>query len=471
MKKWARVLALIAIVAMVCVMAASCKSGRTIVDNKGDDGVIVFEEKGDVIKDGAGDNNDDPSDEPGDNDPSDEPGDDEPGNNEPGDDEPGDNEPGNNEPGNNEPGDDEPGDNEPGDDEPKKEWVKMEKENSGTPVTFLAQNIRHDGSGKAVKGDGTGVGVYNKMHRFKAMVQAQDPDIIFYNEARIGNQTFMSEDPYFKQVYTLLTKDRWNEPGNAMLGGDQSEPLLFKKSKFEMLDSGFIWLNDKQTAPGKSWDSDAEYGDINTWAKLKIKGTDIVLYAASVHTSPSGDEVCPNTMKIYYDRISKSGANEYFFLGGDFNAYYRDYHSKSTRYTDMMTDWSKVCDLRDAAMYFNDDGLCTLGGMASGHNYNYDPNPTGYPTVVNPDDVKKGSQIDYVMAKPMPHMAIDHYGFDYTVYENKEAGVQKGHISDHWGLVCKMRLNTTPDYSQYYRDPYDYAAKGKSVWFNLTIKE
>ena len=451
--KWFRVLALVAIIAMVSVMLASCKGGKTMVDNPGDAGVIDIIEKPTSVP-GNKDNDDDDK-EPGDTTPGDN-NDDEPDNTTPGGDD------------NKEPGD---GGNEGEGNEQEQEWVKMEKENSGTPITFLSQNIRHSGTGKAVKGDGTGVSVYNKMQRFKTMVQTVDPDIIFYNEARIGNIEFFQDDPFFSQQYTLLWKDRWNEVGNSVLGGDQSEPLLFKNTKFEMLDHGFIWLNDKQNAPGKSWDSDAAYGDINTWAKLKIKGTDIVLYAASVHTSPSGATVCEKTMQIYYDRISKIKDSEYYFLGGDFNAYYRDKYSKSERYAGLTKDWSKVCDLRDAAMYFNDDGLCTLGGMGSGHNYNFDDDPTGYPRVVNPDDVKTSSQIDYVMAKPMPHMAIDHYGFDYKVYDNQAAGVQKGQISDHWGLVCKMRLNTTPDYSQYYRAQYDYEAKNRPMYFNLTLSE
>ncbi|MBQ7936731.1 MAG: hypothetical protein IJ333_10375, partial [Clostridia bacterium] len=49
-----------------------------------------------------------------------------------------------------------------------------------------------------------------------------------------------------------------------------------------------------------------------------------------------------------------------------------------------------------------------------------------------------------------------YYGFDYTTYDNKEEGIQAGYISDHWGLVVKVRIDTDVDYSAYQAEPYDY---------------
>ena len=53
------------------------------------------------------------------------------------------------------------------------------------------------------KGDGTGNNIYNRLRRFKSLVQTHDPNVIFHSEARVGAVSFMEEDPYFSQVYTL----------------------------------------------------------------------------------------------------------------------------------------------------------------------------------------------------------------------------------------------------------------------------
>ncbi len=320
--------------------------------------------------------------------------------------------------------------------EKEPEWVKMEKESSGTPITFLSQNVRHSGTRLLVKGDGVGNSIYNRMHRFQSLVKVHSPDVIFYSEARVGAISFMEQDPYFVNNYTLHYRYE---------GGVQAEPLLWKTDRFEAIKSGFFWLSDTPQFPS-GYDGTET---IVSWALLKVRQTGEKVYCASTHFRPGNksDIVVPS-MAQYHKIAQENEGDIYTFFGGDFNAHYRK------EPYDMMMEWEQVVDLRDVAMYMYDDGLTQLGGMYTGTNINYDAaseDPTLMPQVAT-----TGSQIDYVMMKPNPHVAVDYYGFDYTVYDNKEAGVKPGHISDHYGLVVKVRIQTAPDYSQYQREPYDY---------------
>ena len=57
--------------------------------------------------------------------------------------------------------------------------------------------------------------------------------------------------------------------------------------------------------------------------------------------------------------------------------------------------------------------------------------------------------IDHLMAKPNPHLAVDYWGLNWKGYEALDEQVKFGYISDHYGVVVKVRLNTNADYSQY----------------------
>lgn len=311
----------------------------------------------------------------------------------------------------------------------------VEKEESGVPITFLSQNIRHAGSSLGTKGDGIGNNIYNRMRRFKSLVQARDPDIIFYSEARIGAISFMEEDPYFSQVYTLHYRYE---------NGVQAEPLIYKSAKYEAVDKGFFWQSPTPTIPS-GYDGTET---IVSWAILRDKASGAEFYCASTHFRPGNKmEIALPSMEQFIKIAQEMDEDAYAFFGGDFNVHYR------TDVYNLMMDWDAVIDLRDMAMHMKKDGLVTFGGMQRGHDVNYDAateNPDLMPAVA-----ESGHQIDYVMAKPHPHMAVDYYGFDYKIYDYPEDGVQPGHISDHYGLIVKVRIQTDADYSQYQRQ-YDY---------------
>lgn len=344
----------------------------------------------------------------------------------------------------------------PGEETPKEEKpAPVEKETSGTEITFLAQNIRHAGYRLGTKGDGTGNDIYNRLRRFKSLVKANKPDVIFINEARIGHMTFFDTDEYFAANYDVVRE--YDLATHQTDVQHQEEPLLYNKNKYKYLDGGYFWLNDNinQKSPGFNGKPNA---DNATWAKLQDKATGAVFYAYCNHFNPDTDVVGIPDMMVWQKIISELPEDAYAFVGGDYNVYYR-----GPTYLGMM-EWDTILDLRDVAMGMYEDGLCQLGGMMSGHNLAYEADAGPLPVVNN-----KTPQIDYVMAKPHPNMAVDYYGFDYTIYDYPEDGVQKGHISDHFGLVVKVRIGTKADYSQYQQEEYDYG--DHPIYFNDTSKE
>jgi len=442
-----RILSILLLLSLVLTLAAGCKPAQG--EEFGVTDTVVEEGTSDTPRpEQTPDQKEEPDQAPDQTDePEQTPSDQEPTEQEPTDQEPLDQEPTEQEPEEQEPEEDpdfvpqDPDEGPP----PEESLPPVEKESSGTPITFLSQNIIHAGYSYGEKGDGTGNNLYNRLRRFKALVMEQDPDVIFVNEARRGTLDFLEKDAYFAKNYKVVWKYRYFDDGYKIAGGDQAEPVLFKYQKYDLLDSGHFWLSATPDKPSKSYDSNAAYGDISSWVHIKDKQTGSDFYAYCTHFSPSGEEVPVKAMAQYHkevQKIWKKDPNAYVFVGGDYNVYYR-----GTDYGVMM-NWDYIFDLRDMALNMHDDGLTELSGMASGHNLAYGQGKQ-YPAVFT-----NKPQIDYVMASPNPHMAVDYYGFDYTIYDYPEDDVKHGHISDHWGLVVKVRIDTDADYSQYQRQHY-----------------
>jgi len=333
----------------------------------------------------------------------------------------------------------------------KEEWVPMEKETSGTSLTLISQNVKHAGyTAYGEKGDGTGNNIYNRLRRFKTLVLTHDPDIIFFNEAKETAKRFFNEDGHMSQTYNYV----WQDRHSTLAGHIMSEPVLWKTSKFETLETGHFWISPTPNNEGPGFSGQAG-ADVSTWVKLKVKKTGEIVYAYCLHTYHGADnrDACVGALKLYYQRFKQMEKGAYAFVGGDYNTRYR-----SSVYEEMM-DWEQIVDLRDVAMMMNKDGLCTLGGMYGSFN------GTEFNNGQIPPEENRGNktQIDHITMKPNPHVAVDHYGFDYTVYDYAAEGIAQGMISDHWALVVKVRINTTPDYSQYHQ-PYDYGEG--SYYFN-----
>lgn len=340
--------------------------------------------------------------------------------------------------------------------EPKEEpLVPITKEESGTPITFLTQNLRTAGNQTGLdpaERSGGDLNLYRRKYRFKQLVLKHDPDIILAQECTKGWLDFFQTDEYFTKTYTVLWVWR-SKDGSVM----QATPLLYKTKKYTLMESGHFWFSDTPKTPTPSYGYTMADGEGHfrpcTWAKLKDKSTGAVFNAYSIHMDAGNDFCGTKSMNQLFEIFEKLGENAYAFFGGDFNFGFRD------KYYDLAVDTEYQVDLQNMAANMKEDGLCEMGGINGSLHTNYaasdDPNtPTideSYFHGVFPDpNPGRQRQLDHIFAKLHPNMAVDYWGFDYTDYADPAHGVEAGYISDHYGLVCKVRIGTDVDYSRYH---------------------
>ena len=104
-------------------------------------------------------------------------------------------------------------------------------------------------------------------------------------------------------------------PGDTAL---EMAPLLFRRSAFSLLDTGYFWLSETPEIPGsRSWDS--AYSRTVTWARLACRSTGTELTYVNTHfdyepAAIDGDAQC---LRQWLDQL---GPRTPLIVTGDFNA-------------------------------------------------------------------------------------------------------------------------------------------------------
>lgn len=116
-------------------------------------------------------------------------------------------------------------------------------------------------------------------------------------------------------------------PGYGFLGVGRTDgkrqgeysPLMYKRDRFEVVDSGTFWLSETpEVAGSKSWDSSLPR--IATWAKLKDRRTGHSLLVCNTHFDHRGTEARIQSARLLQQRLRKLAAGQPIILMGDFNA-------------------------------------------------------------------------------------------------------------------------------------------------------
>ena len=305
------------------------------------------------------------------------------------------------------------------------------------------QNLQTSGTQKGLKEErGASIqNLYNRKYRFKKMVLKHDPDVILAQEGTPGWHEFFATDPYFSQTYASVYILR--KPGDIV---EEGPPVMYKKSKYTLVNKGHFWFSPtpKSSTPtyGYTAQDEGSHYRVCSWTQLRDNATGAVFYAYTIHMDAGNSVVAYKSMQQLLDIFDGLGKDAYAFIGGDFNFGYRD------KYYDGAVDFTKEIDLQDMAFNMQKDGLATVGssnGSLRGKG-NYENLDQEFVADPNPG---RQRQLDHIFAKLNPHMAVDYWSHDYTIYEDPENDVGKGYISDHYGLVCKVRIDTDVDYSRY----------------------
>lgn len=93
--------------------------------------------------------------------------------------------------------------------------------------------------------------------------------------------------------------------------------LFYNKYLFEVLDSSTFWLSPTPDAPSKGWD--AAYPRICTWAALKVRKTNDIIFVFNTHFDHVGKTARLNSAQMVLDQIKSIAENNPVVLLGDFN--------------------------------------------------------------------------------------------------------------------------------------------------------
>lgn len=102
-------------------------------------------------------------------------------------------------------------------------------------------------------------------------------------------------------------------------GGEHSA-ILYKKDRFELLDSGDFWYSETPDVPGKGWDATC-CNRICSWAKFKEKESGKQFFVFNSHYDHEGLEARRNSSLLLLKKIEEiTGGKGVVFCTGDFNA-------------------------------------------------------------------------------------------------------------------------------------------------------
>jgi endonuclease/exonuclease/phosphatase family metal-dependent hydrolase len=146
--------------------------------------------------------------------------------------------------------------------------------------------------------------------RVKALIQYHDFDIIGTQEGYFHQLTDICELP----DYTYFGAGR----DDGMSAGEHSA-IIYKKDKFDVLDSGNYWLSEAPDKPGLGWDATC-CNRICSWVKFKHRETGMVFYFFNVHFDHQGVVARKESGKLMVQKIQEIAGSASVICTGDFNS-------------------------------------------------------------------------------------------------------------------------------------------------------
>ena len=277
-------------------------------------------------------------------------------------------------------------------------------------LKILCQNLRYAGGKKEI---GTDNEASIRRHRFQWLVKKYDPDIIGMQEINDRWIEMLQED--LGDTYDLYYQYR-----GALNGSNESEPMMWKRDKFEKVEEGSFWLSetpDQANPPGFN----QYYPRICNWVRLKDKESGKIIRLGSTHFGfYDNNEPIKVIRALFEKECEKAGDEPYIFMG-DFNIGYQE-----EKYNVLM-DTKAFYDLRPAAEAAAKEGKCCLGDIRIGTNNGF-----------NHLDGKR--VIDYIIGGSNTPIEIRAFGYCYERPAVPEKGIGEGFVSDHFALYAEVEV-------------------------------
>lgn len=193
-------------------------------------------------------------------------------------------------------------------------------------------------------------------------------------------------------------------------GGNEGEfcPVFYKKTTFDLLDSGTFWLSETPTkVNSKGWD--AALPRIITWVKLKHLANGKEFYFFNAHFDHKGETARLESAKLLKKMVQKIAKDEPFLISGDFN-----FPPSAKPYSELLGQKEGDAKILDSK---------TRAKMVYGPSYTFN----GF--MLEPDQERE--RIDYIFSSE-----------DVSILKHHTIDGQRGdtYISDHFPIMVKARF-------------------------------
>lgn len=212
-----------------------------------------------------------------------------------------------------------------------------------TKVRYATFNIRYDNPG-----DSLNSWVYRKENVCK-FIKEKGMDIIGMQEV-LSNQ--LEDLKNELSDYAAIGVGR--EDGKTQ---GEYAPLLYRKDRFDVLESNTFWLSQYPDSIGFiGWDGACTR--IATWAKFRDKANNKIFMAVNTHFDHVGAEARKNGALLIIDRIKEIVGDKPAILTGDFNVSDQwEAYTVLTTNEYVLKDAHKMADKKEGVEYtFHDFG-------------------------------------------------------------------------------------------------------------------
>ena len=180
--------------------------------------------------------------------------------------------------------------------------------------------------------DENGHSIIERAPRLKTILDDVDADIIGFQECRNDWETIIPND--YGDKYEIFLVHR---------GDDESNPMLWRKDKFDCLKKGVFWLSDTPEKISKGWDERFDCYRICMYAILQDKHSGKKFCFMNTHYG-FGDKCQTDSSDLIY-KYNKQITDLPTLITGDFNMfpstlgykqvtkYYRDVNKATLNYT------------------------------------------------------------------------------------------------------------------------------------------
>lgn len=145
---------------------------------------------------------------------------------------------------------------------------------------------------------------------FNSQIQFYEPDIFGIQEAK-PNQVL--------DIATALPQYNYVGIGRDGIGKGESSNIFYKKDGFKVMECNTFWLSATPDAISMGWD--AACNRVCTYALLKNKKTNKLIWVFNTHLDHMGEEARTKGLELILSRIEKLSNNKYpVVLMGDFNS-------------------------------------------------------------------------------------------------------------------------------------------------------